>query len=60
MDPADVVSGVDDDGFARLFIADDGAVALQRAYRKSLKNHDRTIVFRDLVTGVSCGRRRTG
>jgi hypothetical protein len=39
VDAADIVTGVDHDGFARLLIAQNRAVALQGTYGKSLKNH---------------------
>jgi hypothetical protein len=35
----DVVSGIDDDGFARGFVAEDGAVALEQADGQNLMNH---------------------
>src|SRR5690242_6437168 len=50
VNPADIVSGVDDDGFARLLIAYDGAVALERADGKGLKNHSH-IYFRRRWSG---------
>lgn len=40
VDAADFVAGVDDDGLARSFVAQNGAVALQRADGKGLKDHD--------------------
>ncbi len=39
MDAADLVAGIDDDGLAGLFVAQDGAVALQRADGKGLEDH---------------------
>ena len=36
---ADFVAGIDDDGLAGLFVAEDGAVALQRADGEGLKDH---------------------
>jgi hypothetical protein len=42
-DVLDIVSGIDDDGFLRLLIADDGAIALKGTYGKNLVNHDFTL-----------------
>src|ERR1700730_521125 len=39
-DAGDVVAGVDDDGFAGGFIAEDGAVALEGAYGEGFEDHD--------------------
>lgn len=39
MDAADLVAGVDNDGLARFFIGEDGAIALQGADGKGLKDH---------------------
>jgi hypothetical protein len=38
-DAGDVVAGVDDDGFAGGFIAEDGAVALEEAYGEGFEDH---------------------
>jgi len=38
-DAGDVVAGIDDDGFAGGFIAEDGAVALEGAYGKGFEDH---------------------
>jgi hypothetical protein len=38
-DAGNVVTGIDDDGFAGGFVAEDGAVALERAYGKSFEDH---------------------
>jgi hypothetical protein len=38
-DSGDVVAGIDDDGFAGGFVAEDGAVALEGADGKDLVNH---------------------
>src|SRR4029077_17117469 len=35
----DVIAGIDDHGFARCFIADDRAVAMQRPDREDFMNH---------------------
>lgn len=43
-DPGDVVAGVDDHGFARLLIAEDGAIALERAHRQDLVDHSYTLL----------------
>ena len=40
VDAADLVAGIDDDGFACGFVAKEGAVALQRADGKGLENHE--------------------
>jgi hypothetical protein len=34
-----VVSGIDNDGFVGYLVAQDGAIAAQRANRKTLKDH---------------------
>ena len=39
VDAADLVAGIDDDGLAGFLVAQDGAVALERADGKSLKDH---------------------
>ena len=39
VDAADFVARIDDDGFPRCFVAEECAVALQRADRKGLENH---------------------
>jgi len=39
MDAADFVAGIDDDGFAGLFITEEGAVAGERADGKGLEDH---------------------
>jgi hypothetical protein len=39
-DLVDVVAGVDDHGFVGGFVADDGAVALQRADGEDFVDHD--------------------
>ena len=39
VDAADLVAGIDDDGFAGFLVAQDGAVALQRADGKGLEDH---------------------
>ncbi len=39
VDAADFVAGIDDNGLSGLFVAQQGAVALQRADGKGLKNH---------------------
>jgi hypothetical protein len=39
MDAGDIVAGIDHDGFACLFIAEDGAVALKGADGKGFENH---------------------
>jgi hypothetical protein len=38
-DGLDLIAGIDDDGFARDFVTDNGAVALERADGKDLVNH---------------------
>jgi hypothetical protein len=38
-DAGDVVAGVDDDGFAGGFVAEDGAVALEGAYSEGFEDH---------------------
>ena len=40
-----VVSGIDDDGFVSNLVAQDGAVAAQRADGKTFKNH--SFILRD-------------
>jgi len=42
----DVVAGIDDHGFARRLVADDGAVALQRADGENFVDHG-SIVARE-------------
>jgi len=44
MDAADLVAGIDDDGLAGHFVAEDGAVAGQRADGKGFQNHDFIVV----------------
>lgn len=39
MNAGDLIAGINDDGFARGFVGEDGAVALQRADGESLENH---------------------
>jgi hypothetical protein len=39
IDSADFIAGVDDDGFGSFLVAQDGAVALQRADRECLEDH---------------------
>jgi len=39
LNAGDLVAGIDHDGFARGFIAKQGAVALQRADREGLEDH---------------------
>src|SRR5215470_11422562 len=43
---SDVVPGIDDDGLARRLVANDGAVALQRANGKDLVDHNDILVVR--------------
>ena len=38
-DAGDVVAGIDDDGLAGGFVAEDGAVALERAYGEDFVDH---------------------
>jgi hypothetical protein len=38
-DAGDIVAGVYDDGFAGGFVAEDGAVALERAYGEGFEDH---------------------
>ncbi len=38
-DFGDVVSGIDDDGFMRDFVPEDGAIAMERTDGKALKDH---------------------
>jgi hypothetical protein len=38
-DAGDVVTGIDDDGFARGFVAEDGAVALEKTYGEDFVDH---------------------
>jgi hypothetical protein len=38
-DAGDFVAGVDDDGLARLLVAEDGAIALQHSHRKHFVDH---------------------
>lgn len=52
MNSAHFVAGVDDDGFMRFFVAEDGAVAGQRANRERLQDHA-LIVKRRRVWGDS-------
>jgi hypothetical protein len=60
MDAADLVAGIDDDGLAGHFVAEDGAVAGQRADGKGFQNHGLIVsrggVVRDKVAPVSSGR----
>jgi len=42
VDASNLVAGVDNDGVAGLLIAEDGAIALERANRKSFENHTRS------------------
>ena len=39
VDAGDLVAGIDDDGFAGFLVAQDGAVALERADGKGLEDH---------------------
>jgi hypothetical protein len=36
----DVIARINDDGLARLFVAEDGAIALEQADREGLANHE--------------------
>ena len=40
-DLGNVVAGIDNDGFARLLVAENGAVALQHSDRQNFVNHGR-------------------
>jgi len=40
----DVRAGIDDDGFVRQFIANDGAIALQRADREDFVDHRKAAI----------------
>ena len=50
---ADLVAGIDHDGLARLFVAQDGAVAGKRADRKGFEDHG-SIVGRKAVNNGIC------
>ena len=46
-----VISGIDDDSFTRNLVAQDGAVAMERADWKTFKNH--YIHFRGLILAAA-------
>ena len=56
-DAAHFVAGIDDDGFPDHLVAKDGAVALQRADWKALKDHGSIVALRmSGFTSRVCGR----
>lgn len=56
LNSTDLVAGVDDNGFARGLVAEDGAVALQRADREGLEDHGSIVGASGSRDGVQrCG-----
>jgi len=50
-DARDVIAGVDDDGFARGLVAEDGAVALEEADREGFADHGSLVLQQKAQAG---------